>query len=201
MLVHLGETEVAERINNAWLATLESGIHTADIYREGLSRREVGTCAFTDAVIEQPRRARREELDACSATVRAASPMQARGRASAQRPRTLLGVDVFLDWHEARPQRRSVLGRQHGEATIACRSGRLKMITNRGVKVFPDGLPETFCTDHWRCRFLAQDGQKLKYDAVVSLLSHLAEEEFDVIKTENLYSFDGERGYSLGQGE
>jgi hypothetical protein len=27
----------AERIQNAWLATLEDGIHTGDIYREGVS--------------------------------------------------------------------------------------------------------------------------------------------------------------------
>ncbi|MBL4544633.1 MAG: hypothetical protein JKP95_01840 [Oceanicaulis sp.] len=32
----------------------------------------------------------------------------------------------------------------------------LKMITNRGVKVWPQGLPETFKTDHWRCRFMAR---------------------------------------------
>src|SRR6185295_7117024 len=32
MLVHIGETTVAERVHNAWLRTLEDGIHTYDIY-------------------------------------------------------------------------------------------------------------------------------------------------------------------------
>ena len=35
MLVHIGESEVAERIKNAWLVTLESGIHTPDVHRAG----------------------------------------------------------------------------------------------------------------------------------------------------------------------
>lgn len=28
------------------------------------------------------------------------------------------------------------------------------MIFNRGTKVWPRGMPETFKTDHWRCRFM-----------------------------------------------
>ena len=94
----------------------------------------------------------------------------------------------------------------------AAQSGALalKMITNRGVKVFPDGLPETFCTDHWRCRFVAMDTttegaptlyEPIDFERVVSLLSILHSQGFDVIKTENLYEFDGKRGFSLGQGE
>ncbi|MCV5473764.1 isocitrate/isopropylmalate family dehydrogenase, partial [Escherichia coli] len=52
MLVHIGQAEVAERIHNAWLRTLEEGIHTYDIYREGTSRQRVGTREFADAVIQ-----------------------------------------------------------------------------------------------------------------------------------------------------
>jgi hypothetical protein len=33
------------------------------------------------------------------------------------------------------------------------------------------------------------------------LLKSLAEHGVEVIKTENLYLFDGEKGYSLGQGQ
>jgi isocitrate dehydrogenase len=53
LLVHVGVSEVAQRIKNAWLRTLEDGIHPPDIYREGLSQHEVGTRAFTDAVIDR----------------------------------------------------------------------------------------------------------------------------------------------------
>jgi len=194
MLVHIGQSDVAETINNAWLFTLESGVHTADIYRESVSARKVGTQEFARAVIANLGRRPRE-----------LTPVQYRQGAIRVTPaqhapqhKELRGVDVFLDWDEA--------GRD--AAVLGARLQRelpgdwtLKMITNRGVKVFPDGLPETFCTDHWRCRFLPRDGGATSNRAVVELLSHLDARGFDAIKTENLYAFDGERGYSLGQGE
>jgi isocitrate dehydrogenase len=76
------------------------------------------------------------------------------------------------------------------------------MITNRGVKVWPEGLPETFCTDHWRCRFLpAGDSASVSHAAILALLARINAAGLDFIKTEHLYTFDGERGYTLGQGE
>jgi isocitrate dehydrogenase len=75
------------------------------------------------------------------------------------------------------------------------------MITNRGVKVYPDGMPETFCTDHWRCRFVAVEETGVTFDQVLALLHALHNAHVAVIKTEHLYTFDGRCGYSLGQGE
>ena len=78
----------------------------------------------------------------------------------------------------------------------------MSIITNRGVKVFPDGHPETFCSDHWRCRFVAeQEGGLITHEQILELLSGVKELGLDFIKTENMYNFDGERGYSLAQGE
>ncbi len=74
------------------------------------------------------------------------------------------------------------------------------MITNRGVKVYPDGQPETFCTDHWRCRFMAPEKDTANHAQVIELLRQLEEAGLDFIKTEQLYRINGERGYSLGQG-
>ena len=84
------------------------------------------------------------------------------------------------------------------------------MITNRGVKVYPNGHPETFCTDHWRCRFVSTDTvvkadnpvyAQINMEQLLQLLNAIHEGGFDIIKTENLYEFDGVRGFSLGQGE
>ncbi|MEM6962603.1 MAG: hypothetical protein AAF550_12815, partial [Myxococcota bacterium] len=77
------------------------------------------------------------------------------------------------------------------------------------VKVYPGGMSETFCTDHWRCRFLSTSPAEKKqaadpglgFDEILRLLSALHEAGLEVIKTEHLYEFDGVRGYSLGQGE
>jgi isocitrate dehydrogenase len=194
MLVHLGQAETAETINNAWLATLESGIHTADIYRPGLSEREVGTAAFTDAIIErlgeEPRHLKPVHYRAAAFSVHPSptSPVT----------KELVGVDVFLDWAED-DRDPNVLGRAL-EAAVP-EGWALRMITNRGVKVYPEGLPETFWTDHWRCRFLPADRHPTRFARIIELLTALDAKGFQVIKTEHLYTFDGEPGYSLGQGE
>jgi isocitrate dehydrogenase len=195
LLVHVGESATAERIKNAWLCTLESGLHTADIYRPGLSERELGTRAFTDEVIarlgETPRRLEPVHYQAGGIEVRE-KPQPAQHK-------SLDGVDAFLDW-SAPGRNPSELG-EHLRAVAANVDWQLQMITNRGVKVFPDGFPETYCTDHWRCRFVPKNDRQIAYGDVLELLAALHEASFDVIKTEQLYSFDGERGYSLGQGQ
>ncbi len=195
MLVHIGLAETAERVNNAWLCTLESGIHTGDIYREGLSRKLVGTEAFADAVIERlgcgPERLQPARFRSTGIEVRLQPPPAGR--------KDLVGVDVFIDWDGA-GRDPDVLGRR--VEALGADGLRLKMITNRGVKVYPGGLPETFRTDHWRCRFQAAEGAPLGgYGQVLDLLRRLHEAGLEVVKTENLYAFDGQAGFSLGAGE
>src|ERR687894_431645 len=51
MMVHIDQPDVAERVHNAWLRTLEDGIHTYDIYKEGVSKEKVGTREFAEAVV------------------------------------------------------------------------------------------------------------------------------------------------------
>jgi len=195
MLVHLGVADVAQTIKNAWLKTLEDGLHTADIYREGLSEHKVGTEAFTDAVIER--------LGAEPSTL---TPVRYQSGGidievspTPQQEKALRGIDVFIDWDGA-GRDPDVIG-EGLEAAATAVNWRLKMITNRGVKVYPGGLPETFWTDHWRCRFLPSDAEVTSFDRVLDLLSALHRHGWDVIKTEHLYTFDGRRAYSLGQGE
>ena len=194
MLVHLGEAEIAETIKNAWLRTLEDGIHTPDIYRAGVSTQQVGTEAFTDAVIprlgQQPRQLIPVHYRAGGIHVTPA-PVH-RGE------KALVGVDVFLDWNADDRTPDALAARLESAASAGW---ELKMITDRGVKVYPEGMPETFCTDHWRCRFMAASGQGVGFEEVLALLGAIHAAELAVIKTEHLYTFDGRAGYSLGQGE
>lgn len=199
MLVHLGQAEVAARVENAWRCTLEAGLHTADIV-SAQTRKTLGTQAFADAVIE-----RLGELptqipaaDFPAPAPQEASPAPAAPAAAPHAEKRLLGVDIFLDW-EGQSRNPAMLGPALEAACIDAL--KLKMITNRGVKVYPDGLPETFCTDHWRCRFVGGGDGPLNARDVILLQLALQERGFDIIKTENLYAFDGVRGYSLGQGE
>lgn len=194
MLVHLGEGEIAERIMNAWLKTLEDGVHTGDIYREGSSKERVGCKAFTQAIIDRLGQTPAE----LEPVAFGGAGIQVDVQRVTPQKKELVGVDVFLDWDES-DRDPNVLGE-----TLAAQAGpdfELRLITNRGVKVFPDGMPETFCTDHWRCRFrIANDGTG-DNDQIVGLLQRLGAAGLDAVKTENLYQFDGQPGYSLGQGE
>lgn len=201
MLVHLGMPAKAELIQNAWLRTLEDGIHPAEIYREGVSTRKAGTKEFADAVIER--------LGRLPETLK---PVHAKGGDMApfvyERPvvkRQLCGVDLFVCDQDSTAEELAakLLKAAHGML-------KLKLITNRGVKVWPEGFPETFCTDHWRCRFVGPDVtldlDKASYEAigtkqVIQLMQLLENAGVEIIKTENLYLFDGVRGFSLGQGE
>jgi len=194
MLVHVGLTEHAERVHNAWLRTIEDGIHTYDIYDEKVSKQKVGTKEFAEAVVArlgqtpQILKARKyKKGDESHAVATNGKPAQ----------KELVGVDVFLDWTSGSANDLGdALGKVNGEGV------KLTMISNRGVKVRPDGHTETFCSDHWRCRFLPEaEGGKVAHAQVVSLLGRIAGAGYDFIKTEGLYTFDGQRGFSLDQGE
>lgn len=194
MLVHVGQPRVAERVHNAWLRTIEDGIHTYDIYDPASSERQVGTSDFARAVID-----RLEELpDQLPAVTYADAP--ASGMTPGPTPvapaqKELVGVDVFLRWGPGAPDELGAALQQTDNGDLS-----LGMISNRGTKVWPDGFPETFCTDHWRCRFNAI-GRSITNQAVISLLQRVHDAGLEIIKTENLYTFDGEPGFSMGQGQ
>ena len=200
MLVHLGRSAQAGAIHNAWLRTLEDGVHTADMFHEGRSRQRVGTRAFAEAVIarlgERPRRI--APVAYPEPTQKAPVRLETSRMPQAAPVKQLVGVDVFLNWDEA-DRDPGLLGTRL--ETLAGPEFRLALITNRGVKVYPHGQSQTLRTDHWRCRFPAGEGRVLRPHDIAALLLRLAEAGFDAVKTENLYAFDGVRGYSQAQGE
>lgn len=199
MLVHIGQPEVAEKISNAWMKTLEDGIHTGDIFQENNSRKKVGTQEFAQAVIDR--------LGQKPSTMKHAQFLSQSGdddsgtitlKESAHSVKELIGVDVFIDWKEGERDPNNI-----GDKLKAVDAAGLQMqlITNRGVKVYPEGMPETYCSDHWRVRFLKSDETAITHAQVLSVLKQIEALGFDFIKTENLYTFDGQRGFSLAQGE
>lgn len=197
MLVHIGQVEAAARVHNAWLKTMEDGIHTYDIFKEGVSKEKVGTKEFAQAVIKR--------LGQTPSTLKAVSyRVGDKGKigntALKKRPaakKETIGVDVFLDWKKGTADELgSLLQKANGDGV------KLAAISNRGIKVWPDGFPETFCSDHWRLRYFAEkDKGTISHAQIVSLLTRLNGLGVDFIKTENLCTFDGASGFSLGQGE
>jgi isocitrate dehydrogenase len=194
MLNHIGQTAVAENVQNAWLKTLEDGIHTYDIYKEGTSKQKVGTKEFAQAIIANLGK-KPSILKPVSYSNNSALKLPKYKRKPSAK-KELMGVDVFVHWNGENPNELA-----EKMKSIECNNIKLSMITNRGIKVWPDGFQETFCTDHWRCRLKPAEGAVMTKNDIVELLKNAVVENIDTIKTENLYSFDGKAAYSLGQGQ
>ena len=196
MLVHINQPEVAERVHNAWLRTIEDGVHTYDIYSDGVSTKKVGTKEFTCAVIDRlgqhPNR-----LTAVSYAKSPALPVpQAKVSTNGSVNMDLKGIDVIVHWPSRKAQDLAALvGKQAGDGL------KLQMVDNRGTMVWPAGLAaaETFCTDSFRCRFIS-DGTADK-DKMYALVKRISDAGVDIVMTASLRSYDGVAGYSLAQGQ
>ncbi len=194
MLNHIGETEVAEKIQNAWLKTIEDGIHTYDVYKEDTSKQKVGTKEFAQAVIANLGKMPSTLKPVTYAKGSALNLPKYKKRPAAKKE--LVGVDLFLHWNGTNANELAAKVQALDSNGI-----KLSMITNRGIKVWPEGFEETFCTDHWRCRFKPTEGSAITKQNIIGLLTQALDKNIDCIKTENLYTFDGKAGYSLGQGQ
>ena len=197
LLVHIGQNEVAERIHNAWLRTIEDGIHTGDIYVDAISKQRVNTNGFADAVIERLGQQPQTFTTVHYAAINNRKPSTHHYVLKPPMKKELVGVDIFLNWQERNAiDLGSMLQTMDGDGL------KLIMISNRGQKVWPNGQPETFCTDHWRCRFIAtQENGTITRSQIISLMQRLDTAGFDFIKSENLCTFDGELGFSVAQGQ
>ena len=194
MLVHIGQPDVAETVHNAWFKTLEDGIHTYDIFAEGISSQKVGTKEFAEAVIARMGQ-KPQKLEPVSYASADSEGFNVKVTPQAPKKIERVGVDIFLHHDDRDPERL-------GESLKHVTAGKMAliMITNRGVKVWPDGFAETFCTDHWRCRFKSETLQPSQYTDIMDLQQQLTEAGFRIIKTENLCTFDGQPVFSAGQG-
>jgi isocitrate dehydrogenase len=202
MLVHIGQADVANRIRNAWLRALEDGIATPDIFRDPARQTKVGTARFADAVIarlgHEPIHLPKSAASARPALPAAAAPTPAAPTPRTAPEKTLDGVDLFFHWNAEGRQADRLASHVQRALPPAL---HLKMITNRGVLVWPQGHAETFCTDHWRARVIAAEGHAMHPRLIAEALLALHAQQLDLVKTENLYRFNGQPGYSLGQGE
>jgi isocitrate dehydrogenase len=196
MLVHINQQDVAERVHNAWLRTIEDGIHTYDIFDESVSKQKVGTREFAQAVVARVGQ-KPQTLKAVSYS--GATSKNAAAHVEKVRPdpkRELVGVDVQVYWPGRSPEQLSERAK--------CGNGdgmTLSMIDNRGVKVWPDGMAETFCTDSFRCRFTAENGSQVTQAQVLGVLHRIAAAGLEIVQTVGLQTFDGKSGFTLAQGQ
>lgn len=196
MLTHIGQNEVATKIHNAWLKVIEDGIHTGDIYREGTSKKRVGTDEFTAALIE-----RLGQKPTHLAPVDYGTGGQPAIKISASKPNTavvkkLIGVDAYVNWVGDVPAKLADVVVPHVPNGFTA-----KMITNRGMKCWPGTQPETSFSPLWAVRVLANDGTTADQATLAGFYAKLVAAGLDVTTFESLYSYDGKNGFTAAQGE
>jgi isocitrate dehydrogenase len=194
MLVHINQPEAAEQVHNAWLRTIEDGVHTYDIFAEGVSTKKVGTKEFAAAVIARLGQKPNTLKPVKYAKRPAAAPPVAAVAAANTVQMELNGVDVFVYWPSRDAnQLAAAVGKLAGDGLS------LQMIDNRGVKVWPGGNAWTFCTDSFRCRYMSEG------DATPGQINRLLERVvgagIEIAATQMLRNFDGKAGYTLAQGQ
>nr|NGX58815.1 Isocitrate dehydrogenase [NADP] [Chlamydiota bacterium] len=125
MLNHLNQGETASLIQNAWLKTLEDGIHTYDIFREGTSKQKVGTKEFGEAVV-----ARLGQKPETLNPAEPQKPFKMKPLKDRSEPlKELVGVDVYVKWDGGVSELKKVMDLCTGD------DYEMTLITNRGAKV------------------------------------------------------------------
>ena len=191
MLKHLGEFESASRIEHAVLSTLLQGKLTGDVvgYDKGIS-----TSDFAKEIIGNLGK------QADGWTVRSAKPIHMPEISKQQvfrqaTAKEVVGSDIFIE--SALPP--SQLGPSL-ESISQNSPLKLKMISNRGTKVYPDGNPNIDCVSHHRCRFISRSGKPVLFDDALSLARRI-NEMHEVCHIERLLRIDGADGFTKAQGE
>lgn len=193
LLRFLGFLKEATDIENAVLVTLEAGIHTRDTAPS--PEQAASTSAFTDAVISNLGQR------STQASVRPYKPITlptfvGDQAAYAGLERREVGVDVFVE-SEQTPE-------QLGDTLRTLTDGlplHLKMVSNRGTKVYPTvgALPD--CINHWRCRFVLNDGVATLNDEDILALVTRVGSQYRWMHLEKLPEFNGKAGFTRAQGE
>ena len=197
MLAHINQPDIAAKVHNAWLKTIEDGIHTYDIYREGKSKQKVGTKEFGEAVIARMGEKPATLKEAAYKQFELKTLPQYDYRNISRAKKSLLGVDIYIHWYEGGP---NDLGEKIKNTAI--NGMKLIMISNRGTKVWPGGKEQTFCVDAWRCRFESDvKGKEVTKEMVIAQIESVKNAGFDFTQTVCLNTFDGEPGYTLAQGQ
>lgn len=194
MLVHIGQGDVASKIHNAWLKTIEDGVHTGEIFRDGVSHQKAGTEEFTAAVIERLGQVPSELTVKKYANGSGAMVMPPLKKTKPEKTERI-GVDLNLTWGGT--------AEELADKVKACVNDNLdlQMISNRGVKVWPNGQPDTFCADNYRLRFVGTDGSTVTTTQVIGLMDRINKADMNFTKSVMLHTFDGVEGFTKAQGE
>jgi isocitrate dehydrogenase len=227
MLKHMGLNIKANLIEEAYWKTLEDGVHTADIYKEGYSIKKVGTIEFSEEVIKrfgQKSNKLHNELDAFYEKEYKMKNFQKSIYKDFLNEdnvkKKLVGFDFFID---TKIKNINLFAQNIQNIIKECDLGekiKISSILSKGLKVWPVNPEcennmncEDDIYDYWMLRFMFIEDKKInkiENHELLKILNHfyaqlIEKTKFDIIKVENLYFFISEegayQGFSAGQGE
>jgi isocitrate dehydrogenase len=194
MLNHICQGKVAAKVQNALLATIENGIHTSDIYREGISKKKVSTQEFADAVIEHLGQTPKQFpiSDFPDEEVCEIAPHTPTIDPSPKVKKEFVGADIFVGFNG------DVDDLADQVQALDTEKFELGIISSKGLKVWPNSMPIANPTDLYRLRFYSKDAVLTDLGG---LMNTIIDAGIQFGKCEVLYHFNGERAFSLAQGE
>lgn len=190
MLEHIGQHDIAAKVYNAWVKAIEDGCHTGDIASD--KSKALNTQEFTKAVVE---RLGQEPSSLPKATSAGKAAMNMANVCKSKpeiQNKQKVGVDIFLD---------STMHYEELGAIVEQASTdklRFELMSSRGMKVYPGGGIVAPDSDFWRCRFY---GQEVTNEDIYKVIENIEKRNISWVKIENLFNYEGERGFSLCQGE
>ncbi len=191
MLIYIGQVGTAKLIYDAWLKTLEDGIHTADLYKEKRSKQKVGTKEFAEAVIDNLGKKPAELIigSGSDSKINLDSKINKVQDNYEQdyKVKKLVGSDITLAWDKSS---------NVDQIVGLFESSNLQMIAiySKGLAIWPGNLKPS--SDQITCRFIANnEKQAIINSDVNNLLIKLEEHNFDVVRMDKLYLYDGKEGF------
>lgn len=190
MLEYIGQTDVAQNIQNAWKKTIEDGMHTADIFRPNSSKKLLSTTEFADAVISN--------LEKYPSTLPISESKKPEKISlpeitSPDYQQELLGIDIYINNPSG-----NILDIVKTVENIDKRF-ELQHIATRGIKVWPSKERVISSDDLFRLRYIKKED--IDYSSLIELQKSIYNIGIEIVLTHNLISWNGMAGFTKAQGE
>jgi isocitrate dehydrogenase len=210
LLVHIGQSDAANKIRNALYKTIEDGIHTPDVYNEKTSKKKVGTKEFTQAVIANLGQKPALLPNANFANSSKKTEIKSEESNHKIEKKSLIGFDLFIDWQDEFDNLLTLLKGMESEKL------EIKMISAKGLLLWPlidKNMMPNYSKGLTVLRFIGKgisgkssneiiDANKtISHQDIIEMLAVTNQKKIDFVKYEGLYLFDGKPGYTSGQGE
>jgi isocitrate dehydrogenase len=193
MLNHIGQGDIAAKIHNAWLKTIEEGYHTADIYNKETSKQQCSSKEFTKHVVANLGK-KPEHFAAVDYSE--AKPMALPQIDLHSQDERLIGLDIYVE--EIVDSISELVAKyEHVHDKF-----ELQHIAQRGIKYWPNIEVAGNLGDMWRLRYiLADDDHELSQEELLALQSKVIEKGGKIAMTHVLNLYEGMAGFTKAQGE